>query len=54
MKWRKLEEGRYCKIILSGLRKIYAGPEEIISMVELIKDSNLTIENFRPGKFSIC
>jgi hypothetical protein len=23
-------------------------------MVGLIKDSNLTIENFRPGKFSRC
>ena len=51
---KKLEEGRYRKRILSGLRKIYARPEEIIWMVDLIKDSNLTIENFRPCKFSRC
>jgi hypothetical protein len=44
----------YRKRILTGLRNIYARVEEMIWMIELIKDSNLAIENFRPSEFSRC
>ena len=55
MKWRKIEERRYRKRILTGLRNIYARVEGIIWMIELIKDSNyLAIENFRPSEYARC
>jgi hypothetical protein len=50
----RIKEARYRKRIKRRFRRTKARAERITWMVGMIKDSNLTIENFRPGKFSRC